>query len=214
MLNNFILKLSGEIRKDLPGFLAQRRMAPLGENNYTSYFRFSHSPKISAVLILFYPDLKTQTLKTVLIERAKNSRGYHSGQISFPGGRYIDSDNCYSVTALREAEEEIGVKRNSVFLIGELTTLYIPVTNFLVHPFLGFCKNTPQFSKDVYEVEEILEVEINEFMLNSNKRFVQRYVRLMKKKIEVPCYKIGEKIIWGATAMIISELEEIVKKIS
>ena len=92
--------------------------------------------------------------------------------------------------ALREAEEEIGIDRKSVTLIGELSPLYIPVSNFMVQPFVGTMNNTPEFKTHPAEVHELLEIELNKFLSEKNKKNVRRFIKTEKITIEVPCYEI------------------------
>lgn len=220
MFEEFVKKISNELKRELPGFSAQNLMAPLDRNPTIKYLRKNHSPKKSAVLILFYPGWALQppnsefgTLKTVLILRPDNEGGSHAGQISFPGGGYDETDTDLSETALRETEEEIGVPRKSVSLLGALTPLYIPVSNYMVHPFVGTCKEIPEFKIHPLEVQELFESDIMELISEKNKGTILKHLKVINQEKEVPCYKVNGKIIWGATAMILSELSEIIKRI-
>lgn len=238
MFEEFVKKLSHQFKRELPGFSAQNLMAPLGRKSTIDYLskglsvrwnadsvtlfgeesHRTHSenknvvPKKSAVLILLFPDSADTLVKTVLILRPENEGGSHAGQISFPGGGYDESDGDLFQTALRETEEEIGVGRKSVSLIGALTPLYIPVSNYLVHPFVGACKEIPEFKIHLLEVKELLEVDAEDFFSERYKDTSHVYVKTRNTTMEVPCYKFGGKIIWGATAMIISEFSEIIKR--
>ena len=189
-------------------------MAPLGRKPPIDYLQNGVIPKKSAVLILLYPEYGT--IKTVLILRPEDEGGNHAGQISFPGGGMHISDNNLSKTALRETEEEIGVKRSTITLLGELTPLYIPVSNFMVHPFVGSTAIVSDFKIEPREVQGLLVVEVENLFSgnNKNKKQVEVFVKQKKTKMEVPCYEINGEIIWGATAMIISELEEVVRRIT
>ena len=113
---------------------------------------------------------------------------------------------------MREAEEEIGVDRTSVTMLGALSPLYIPVSNYMVHPYVGTLKNAPSFKLHPLEVKGVLEVELNELLSEKNKGAVEKYLRVKDTTTKVPCYNIGGEIIWGATAMIISELEAILRR--
>lgn len=207
----FIKKLSQQLSQNLPGFSAQKLMAPLGRKPPQEYLNEKIVPVNSAVLILIYPDKKTFLPKIILIKRTENA-SIHSGQISFPGGKQDELDENLSVTALRETEEEIGVSRKFISLIGKLSPLYIPVSNYMVHPFVGSIKETPALISHEKEVKEIMEVELEQFSLEKNKTFIKKFIRIKNMEMEVPCYNLNEKIIWGATAMIISELSEIIKR--
>jgi len=214
MFKEFIKKLSREIQKDLPGFSAQKLMAPPGRKKTDSYLAKNIIPKKSAVLILLYPLENPFSVRTVLILRPEKSGGNHGGQISFPGGGIDDTDKNMSDTALRETEEEIGIDRSQVTLLGELSPLYIPVSNFLVHPFVGTLSSIPMFKIHPAEVSELLEVELNELLSCKNQKTAERFMKAKGSVSEVPCYEINGKIIWGATAMIIAELMEIVRRMS
>src|ERR1051326_8062163 len=154
----FTKKLFLEISKDLPGFSAQQLMAPLGRKPPIEYLKENITPKNSAVLILIYPDENTFSPKLILIERADHEGRTHSGQIAFPGGRFEENtDKDFMETALRETEEEIGIKRNLISIVGALTPLYIPVSNYMVHPFVGKAEIKPTFIIHDREVKGILE---------------------------------------------------------
>lgn len=210
----FSKKLFHEINKELPGFSAQKLMAPLGRKPPIEYLKKNILPQNSAVLILLYPDEKSLPVKTVLIERADSEGRAHSGQIAFPGGGFDErTDEDFRNTALREAEEEIGVNRNSVSIIGALTPLYIPVSNYMVHPFIGITGVKPGFVIHDREVKSIIELELDELFSETIKSKTVRHIKIKNQDMEVPCYDMNGKIIWGATAMILSELEEIVRRI-
>lgn len=198
---------------ELPGFSAQKLMAPLGRKPPSDYMDMGISPKKSAVLILLYADPNHFRVKTVFILRTENEGGSHAGQISFPGGGMDESDKNLSETALREAEEEIGVDRNAVSLLGALTPLYIPVSNYMVHPYVGMVNSVPEFKLHPLEVKGLLEVEINDLMAAKNKGDIERFIKIRKGNMQVPCYTINGEIIWGATAMIISEFTEILRRV-
>lgn len=212
MFEEFIKKLSDEFKRELPGISAQNLMAPFGKRPPSEYNKGS-VPKKSAVLLLLFPDSTNDSVKTVLILRPENEGGIHAGQISFPGGSYDESDGDLSQTALRETEEEIGIERKSISLIGALTPLYIPVSNYIVHPFVGISKTMPVFKIHLPEVKELLEVDAEELFSDRCKSTSEVYIKIRNARMEVPCYAINRKIIWGATAMIISELSEIIKRI-
>ncbi len=213
MFNQFVEKLEREFQNELPGFAAQKPMAPLGSESYLNYVDSKVPPKKGAVLILLYPDETTFLPKVVLILRPENEKGNHAGQIAFPGGGVESDDRDFSETALREAEEEIGIKKTSVSILGQLSTLYIPVSNYLVHPYVGFVGNPPQYNIQPSEVQEIIECSLFDLFKDSNKGTVNKFVKIQNKNMNVPCYNICGRTIWGATAMMIMELEAMIKKI-
>lgn len=160
----------------------------------------------SGVLILIYPD--KGKIHTPCILRPKYD-GVHGGQVSFPGGKAEPGDRDIVETALREASEEIGVDPTMVKVIGKLTDLYIPPSNFLVTPVVGYSLSRPVFSIDPFEVEKLLEIDL----LNLLYEPVIEQLKIVTRdglEIEAPAYMMDGNVIWGATAMIISELREIV----
>jgi 8-oxo-dGTP pyrophosphatase MutT (NUDIX family) len=164
--------------------------------------------KKAAVLILLYPNGKS--LYTVFIRRSEY-RGMHSGQISFPGGKMEKSDSDINITALREAEEEIGINRNIVDILGHLSQLLIPISNMLVLPVIGYAPEKPVFSPQRGEVDALIETPIEEFLLPG---VVQDKIEtILFRKVAVPFYNINGNHIWGATAMIISEFTELLQRI-
>lgn len=163
--------------------------------------------RAAAVLLLLYP--RNEKIHFVLILR-NSYKGVHSSQMALPGGKKEASDVDFLQTALRETEEEVGVSRNDVEIIRELTDVYIPPSNFLVHPVIGICRKPPIFKPDPREVAGIVEVDLEEFLSDQTLISVQRETSYADE-IRVPAFKINENIIWGATAMILSEFKEVIK---
>lgn len=193
--------------ENLPGFEAQLKMAPITRLKDLKMFKLKETARKSAVLLLIYPDKRK--IKTVLMERATD-KTVHSGQISFPGGKFEEEDKTLEQTALRETYEEIGIDPNTVKILGPLTKLYIPPSNFDVSPFVGYTNQKPNF-KINSEVKSILEVDLQ--MLLNPETLVKKTIEHRTGGIfEVPCYFVQNHIIWGATSMIISELLEVIKK--
>lgn len=193
-----------ELGKKLPGPEAQLRMAP----GIRLKSKTRAPTKKAAVLILLYPSRKS--LFTVFIRRTKYL-GLHSGQISLPGGKMEKDDPDVSSTALREAEEEIGINRNDVRILGYLSQLFIPVSNMLVFPVIGYIPYRPDFTKHPGEVDELIETSVDEFL---HPGIVQNKIqKILFRKAVVPFYNIDGNHIWGATAMIISEFTELLQRI-
>ena len=211
MFQEFVKKLSEELKKELPGFSAQKQMAPLGRKPPSDYLG-KITPKKSAVLMLLFPGTNHRIVKTVFILRPDTEGGSHVGQVALPGGGLDTSDKDLSETALREAEEEIGVDRNSVSLLGGLTPLYIPVSNYMVHPFIGVSNKVPEFKMHPIEVRGLLEADLAELFSEKNKKEVEKFIKVKNRMLQVPCYEIKGEVIWGATAMILSEFSEIIKR--
>lgn len=202
----FIHALENRLAVDLPGEQAQIKMAPIRSEEYR---RPSPDHKVACVLALIFP--KDNKWNIALIERAdSHPDDKHAGQISFPGGRLDPSDDSYEDCALRETYEEIGVAPDSIGVLGELTSIYVYVSNFLVHPFVGFTTEYPRFIKQESEVKTILEVPLKHFIKSKNKGFMDLEIRSTILK-DTPYYDIQGHKIWGATAMILSELEHIIE---
>lgn len=160
-------------------------------------------------MAVFYPG-KDRHTRLVLILR-KTYQGVHSNQIGFPGGRQEISDRDLVHTALRETEEEVGIPQSEIKVLKELTKLYIPPSNFWVHPFMGMLEDTPEMVPQESEVEKILEVELAHFM--DNNCFVNQTLSTSyAKNIEVPAFLLNDQIVWGATAMMLSEIKVLLQK--
>ena len=202
--NAFIESLKARVNNNLPGLPAQLKMAPVSRAKMMEQIDTQNARK-AAVLILFYPD---NGVRTVFIER-QDYDGIHSGQISFPGGQFEEPDTSLQDTAVRETFEEIGVRSKEVNIIGNLTELYIPPSNFMVYPVLGYTAKVPDFSPDPQEVKKIISVYLGELTMAQTRQ--ERFIETSyQDKIKVPCYMIDGHMIWGATAMMVSELIELV----
>jgi len=167
----------------------------------------SKNAKESAVLILHYE--KNNEVFLALIQRTIYE-GKHSGQISFPGGKKELNDKSLKETALRETFEEIGIEPKNIEILAELTHLHIPVSNFLVYPFVGELNCSPTFIKQEKEVEQIIEVKLSDIL--NTKNIIEKEILWKEKNItfKTPAYKVNGIEIWGATAMILSEYLEII----
>lgn len=196
-----IEQLKKRLYKPLPGTKAHAAMCPVGRG----LERLNGSnPRKSAVLILLY--CLNGILKTTLIKRSEYD-GIHSGQLAFPGGKQDAADSSLKETALREAFEEVGVHENDVDILGKLTTLYIPVSNMEVHPFVGFHKSKPIFVRQEKEVQQILSPDFQNFVNHASIK--KAIFEGASYKIEAPCYTLNGFKVWGATAMIMSEFVQI-----
>jgi len=162
----------------------------------------------SAVLVLLYP--VNAKIYTVLMLRPQE-QGVHSGQVSFPGGKYEETDGTFMNTALREAGEEMGIIKEQVIIVGELSPLYIPPSNFLVHPFVGYMTEKPVIQPSKDEVKQVIEANI-ELLLDDTLKD-RKIIEVRGYKIDTPFYNIYGNVVWGATAMILSELEDLLRRI-
>jgi 8-oxo-dGTP pyrophosphatase MutT (NUDIX family) len=166
------------------------------------------SAQIAAVLALFYPD-KIDNTALVLILR-KTYKGVHSGQIGFPGGKTETVDTSLIETALRETEEEVGVRQHLVEVVKAMSPIYIPPSNFMVHPFVGISKKPLDFTKEEEEVESIIEVSLQDF-LDETKVIQTKVPTSYNVEVEVPAFLLNGHVVWGATAMMLSEIKVLLK---
>lgn len=199
-------KLRKALMNKLPGPSAHQRMTSAERRFQMQHLPDPYAPRKSSVLILLYE--KDEELRTIMIQRPKYD-GVHSGQIAFPGGKMEDSDADLTATALRETEEEIGLPGTSIEVIGQLTELYIYPSNFLVQPIVGWLNQEPVTKADPDEVEEILTFPVLSFMKTEARQ--EREVVVKDSHFKVPCYVVSEYIIWGATAMIMTEFLEVME---
>ncbi len=191
----------------LPGIEAQFKLAPKMRLEYNAKKIKAHKPKIAAVLALFYPNQNNQV--SLLLTKRANYNGTHSGQISFPGGKIEISDLNLKKTALRETFEEVGVLQEKINIVRECTEVYIPPSNFLVTPFIGVINHEPIFKLNS-EVAEIIGVPFHDLLDDNNIESISITNSYMKET-RVPCFNFHDSIIWGATAMILSEVKELLK---
>lgn len=207
---SFLQRLRHRLSQPLPGETAQFKMAPQRRLTMQEYDELGNkNPRQSAVLICLYP--YQESIYTLLMLRP-NEQGAHSGQVSFPGGRFETCDGDLQTTALREAEEEIGIEKSSVEIIGALTGLYIPVSNSFVRPYVGYLSGKPLLFKNDSEVKEIIEAD-TKFLFNPALKGNDVFKGLSKVTIEAPYYNILGHKVWGATAMMLSELEVILNEL-
>lgn len=195
----------------LPGKHAQLSMTSKLRAIQMATENFSHkSPRKAAVLALCYPNklFKTQLL---FIKRKAIEGDVHSAQIGFPGGSVEAEDHSLMHTAIREAEEEVGISRDGIEHMIELSELYIPPSNFLVHPFFAFSKQQPEFSIQEEEVDSILEIPLTYFLDDMNisaLKISNSYIT----DVEFPAFKYEDEVIWGATAMMLGEIRMLIKQ--
>lgn len=194
--------LTERLKRTLPGIDAQKKMMPLGGLNR---FPIPENTRKSSVLLLLFPEGEEMTL--ILIKRSIDG-GIHSGQVAFPGGKIESFDRSPEAAALREANEEIHLDGRVVAILGRLSPLYIPVSNFEVIPIVGFQNQRPvNIFPSESEVSKILTISLNYHL---NQKSIKKVNSSAKNGIifSAPVYNIDEEyFIWGATAMILSELE-------
>lgn len=196
------------LNQQLPSLHAHLKMAPIGrkETMMPEYYS-NRNPRQSAVMMLFYP----KNGQTHLVLTKRNAYpGVHSSQISFPGGKAEPEDADLAVTALRETFEEIGVSPDDIDVVMPFSEIYIPPSNFLVQPFLGLAKKELVFKPDPKEVTAIIQLPLDTFLDDSiitSSPMQTSYAQ----NIMVPAFVFEGHVVWGATAMIMSELKETIK---
>lgn len=204
---DFTNKIEALKNKELGGLDAQFKMAPKLRMQYDQEKIEANKPRKAAVLVLFYPNKENETC--FLLTQRASYKGTHSNQISFPGGKIEKHDKSLEHTALRETLEEVGILPSSVEIVRKLTDVYIPPSNFLATPFLGFVNQRPNFVLN-HEVALEIEVLVSDLLNDESITTVTLDTSYMKK-IEVPCFKINDYIVWGATGMMLSEIKELLK---
>jgi 8-oxo-dGTP pyrophosphatase MutT (NUDIX family) len=203
--SQFLGFLAARFSEPLPGFQGQRRMAPFAKTIYEPPKDIA-TYKQSAVLALLVQNenasetaSELELLFTVRSSELKN----HSGQISFPGGR-SDEGETIRETALRETCEEVGISRKQIIVLGDLTSMYVPVSKSMIYPILGYHEGQLQTRMNASEVEEIFTVPLHKLLDPANvdkKPWV-----VLGREVEVPFWNVHSTPLWGATAMMVAEI--------
>ena len=201
-----IQHLRTQFTKPLLGLSSQKKMAVT--NRILTPPKSNQKIRQAATLLLLYK--KENEWYFPLIQRPGNPNDKHSGQISFPGGMREDSDIDFAYTALRETYEEIGLPKEDNQILGKLSELYIDVSNFNIHPYVGFTQVTPKFTAQISEVADIIEFPLALLQDESIRKKKEIKVRNFTLK-DVPYFDFQNKTIWGATAMILSEFADLIK---
>lgn len=203
---SLIHNLTEALKNPLPGHSGlpariepNKAFGPISPNDKT---------RISAVLLSLYPH--KGDIYFPLILRPKYD-GTHGGQVAFPGGQVELQDENLARTALREAQEEVGIKAIDVGVMGNLSKIFIPPSNFWVTPYIGFLPYRPDFFPDKREVDKVIEVSLTDLMRHI--KIEQRSISVRKYKLKTYGFAIGEQWVWGATALMLYEFLEILKQI-
>ncbi len=198
--------LRNTLQGDLPGLEAHRKLLPPGRR-LKLFDQELLSVKLSCVLLLLYPE--GEQLFICLMKRPSTMR-HHPGQISFPGGKVEKEDVSAEMTALREAREEVGIDPSSIEILGKMSDLYVEVSRFSIKPFLAWSDKKPDFKINSEEVEELILLPISDFVIEET--ISKTELQTLTGSLRVNYYPYNGQIIWGATAMILSELIEILKR--
>lgn len=206
-----IRELQKALALELPAAKAHVRLAPVDRVEGLLTRIWPKDAKLSAVTFLLF--IEDDDLKLLVMKRTEDN-SVHSGQISLPGGKQDPHDKSLQETAIREFFEETGVQLSVDNYLGRLSDLYIPPSNFIVQPFMAFLPVLPKFKPNDSEVKELHSISLIELFAEETFRKEEVVLRQRGKEsysIKAPCYKIKELCIWGATAMMISELRMIFK---
>lgn len=196
------------LQQSLPGKEAHLKMSPQPVDMRRFSPKTPENHRKSGVLLLFYPQMGKSFFP--LIKRPVYP-GVHSGQVALPGGKFEPGDPDVIFTALREAEEEIGIDAGKVEVLGRLSDLYIPTSNFLVSPVVGFIEESPRFVPEEKEVSRIITTGVQTIF---QQEIIKRtHLELGEGvRLETPYFDIDGEIVWGATAMILSELRDLLEE--
>jgi len=200
-------QLKKQLEKRLPGSISHIKMLPSGRVLELPSGQLHYHE--SAVLILLFP--YREQIQICLIRRPGTMKN-HAGQIAFPGGKREKEDADLIRTALREAYEEIGVPGESVEIIGELTSVYVQVSGFLIKPVLGWLKEKPLLKIDASEVDEVIFISLEELADQENR--CEKWIDTRTGPVSAPGFEINGSFIWGATAMMLAELADIYQEIT
>lgn len=208
-MKSFGKDLLNKIKKtELGGANAHGIFSPPSRPIFTYEQILEKNPKFAAVNIVIY--LKDDEWYFPLIQRTENKKDRHSGQISLPGGKREEFDRDFAETAIRETCEEIGLEKPYVRILREMSPIYIPPSNFYVYPFISYSKRNPKFILQESEAVEVIEFPITSFLnLPDNPEMMSLEAA---GGTEIPVINFNGYIIWGATAMILSEFSHLLKK--
>ncbi|MDM8529993.1 CoA pyrophosphatase [Anaerolineales bacterium HSG25] len=205
-----IEQIQSALAQKLPGRSAQHKMAPQPLPDMLSRWDKPTDCRNAAVLLLLYPHITRNSKQEwhILLTRRSEYPGVHSGQISFPGGRH-EADETFQATALRETHEEVGVLPDTVTIIGQLSYLYTPPSNFCIYPYVGYVDQRPDFQTDMVEVAELIEPPLN---LMQDPTIRRHEIRTFKDGVprNIPYFDVYGHKVWGATAMMLSEFLTII----
>lgn len=204
---NFLKQeINKAIEKGLGGLKSHAKMAPLRGSSRQAALEKNLNPKLSAVLILLW--LEDNEIYTCLTLR-NTYKGTHSAQVSLPGGKIEDTDDSLAQTALRETLEEVGI--DNIEIIGQLSDVYIPPSGFLVTPYIGIYDSKPNFQPDPIEVAEIFEVNLRDLVSDKNVKSKKMPLVAKNMLINAPYFDLHGQVVWGATAMILSEFKDLLQ---
>ena len=204
MKPQFIIKLTKKMNGELPGSTSHETM--MIKPRYKSTEKKTSIP--AAVLILLYP-IKNKW--HFFLTKRTNTVEHHKGQISLPGGM-LEKGESHKEAAIRETFEELGVQSGDINIIGPLTPLYIPISNFKIFPFVGWLKSAPKLNIQSKEVSKVFSPSISSLTDPKTKKIKDSI--LLGQKVKIPFFNLKNEVVWGATSMILSEFKKILKGIT
>lgn len=202
---SFLQYIQQLLQRDLPGEQAHRKLLPPGRK-LRAGFKEVPEVKYSSVLLLLFPH--EGRIYTCLTRRNSNMKD-HPGQVSFPGGK-IEEGESPELTAMREAQEEVGVSPLDVRLLGRLSELFVPVSGFTIFPYVGWLDYKPDFVLNRDEAEKLILLPVQDFV--QEERIEHTELDTLRGRLTVPYYPYEGEIIWGATAMILAEFFELLRE--
>ena len=203
----FITQLEITITNDLPGEESHQKMRVIYDQSIELPFSKINSTQAAVLILLYLADNEIYFFLTKRTDELK----HHKGQISLPGGTQEGNEKLID-TALRETQEEIGINKTSISIIGTITPLFVPVTGFMIYPFIGYSLNKLDPKPDPVEVATIFSVNISDLLNKENRTTEQRNIR--GYDVQVPYFKLNDYQVWGATSMILSEFRDLIKSIN
>ncbi|MDW5288230.1 CoA pyrophosphatase [Formosa sp. PL04] len=206
------IKLRSKIENiPLPAEASQFKMSPPFRKELVDDSKIKmKTARKAAVMSLFYPNTTHETMLVLILRNTY--KGVHSAQIGFPGGKLEPEDDSLKTAAIRETFEEVGVPEQNIEVWRKTTDIYIPPSHFIVQPFIGITKKTPNFLKQDAEVDAIIEVPLSEFLSEKNV-VIKTVTTSYTTKIDVPAFVLQGHVVWGATAMMLSEIKDILKEV-
>jgi len=204
---HFITQLKITINNDLPGKESHQKMRVIYDQSIELPFSKINSIPAAVLILLYLADNEIYFFLTKRTDELK----HHKGQISLPGGTQEGNEKLID-TALRETQEEIGINKTSISIIGTITPLFVPVTGFMIYPFIGYSLNKLDPKPDPVEVATIFSVNISDLLNKENRTTEQRNIR--GYDVQVPYFKLNDYQVWGATSMILSEFRDLIKSIN
>ena len=203
----FITQLKIRINNVLPGEESQQKMRVIYDQSIELPFSKINSTAAAVLILLYLADNEIYFFLTKRTDELK----HHKGQISLPGGSQEGNEKLID-TALRETQEEIGINKTSISIIGTITPLFVPVTGFMIYPFIGYSLNKLNPKPDPVEVATIFSVNISDLLNKENQTTEKRNIR--GYDVQVPYFKLNDYQVWGATSMILSEFRDLIKFIN